>query len=159
MFRLIRSPGLRRIAVTAAAGVLTLSGVIASAGAASADTTLKASYPVTGSTYIKAPNFTLALGPGTLASTVDVTTGSLTANLTLPDATGSFNDLGLVPVTATTQFINKGPTTGKIDLNTGVVHTTSRITLRVVDLKVAGIDLPVGNSCQTATPVTVKVVS
>src|SRR5487761_194606 len=152
MFRLIRSPGPRRMAVTAVAGVLAFSGVVASAGAASADTILKASYPVTGSTYIKAPKVTLA-------STVDVTTGSLTANLTLPDATGSFNDLGLVPVTATTQFINKGPTTGKIDLNTGVVHTTSRITLRVVDLKVAGIDLPVGNSCQTATPVTVKVVS
>lgn len=159
MVRLIRSPGLRRIAVTAVAGVLAISGVIASAGAASADTFLKASYPVTGSTYIKAPNFNLALGPGTLASTVDVTTGSLTANLKLPDATGSFNDLGLIPVTATTQFINNGPTTGKIDLNTGVVHTTSRITLRIVDLKVAGIDMPVGSSCQTATPVTVKVTS
>ena len=159
MFRLIRSPGPRRMAVTAVAGMLALSGVVASAGAASADTTLKASYPVTGSTYIKAPNFTIALGPGKLASTVDVTTGSLKANLTLPDATGSFNELGLIPVTATTQFINNGPTTGKIDLNTGVVHTTSRITLRIVDLKVAGIDMPVGNSCETTTPTVVKVVS
>jgi hypothetical protein len=139
--------------------MLAVSGVLASAGAASADTTITVRYPVTGSTYIKAPNFTLALGPGALISTVDLNTGGLTANLKLPNATGSFNQLGLIPVTATTQFINNGPTTGQLDLNTGAVTSTSVITLRIVDLKVAGIDLPVGNSCQTSTPVTVQVAS
>ena len=94
-----------------------------------------------------------------MTSTVDLTTGALTANLKLPNATGSFNDLGLVPVTATTQFINDGPTTGQVDLNTGAVTTTSVITLRIVNLKVAGIDMPVGSSCETSTPVTVQVAS
>ena len=155
----LQSPMFRRIAGTAAAGLLAVSGVMASAGAASADTLLTVKYPVTGSTYIKAPNFTLGLGPGKLVSTVDLNTGSLTANLTLPNATGSFNELGLIPVTATTQFINDGPTTGQVDLNTGAVSTTSLITLRIVDLKVAGLDMPVGSSCETSTPVSVSVSS
>ena len=155
----LQSPMFRRIAGTAAAGLLAVSGVVVSAGSASADTLLTVKYPVSGSTYIKAPNFTLGLGPGKLVSTVDLNTGSLTANLTLPNATGSFNELGLVPVTATTQFINDGPTTGRIDLNTGAVSTTSLITLRIVDLKVAGLDMPVGSSCETSTPVSVSVAS
>ncbi len=155
----LRSSGLRRTAAAAVAVMLAISAVITSAGAASADTTIIVKYPVKGSTFIKAPNFTLALGPGSLTSTVDLTTGALTANLKLPNATGSFNDLGLVPVTATTQFINDGPTTGQVDLNTGAVTTTSVITLRIVDLKVAGIDMPVGTSCETSTPVTVQVAS
>jgi hypothetical protein len=159
MVRLIRSPGLRRTAVAAAAGVLAFSGLIASAGAASASSTINATYPVTGSTYLKGPNFTLDLGPGTLASTVNVKTGKLTADLTLPPATGSFKQDGLIPVTATTRFINDGPTHGTINLNTGVVTSTSMITLQVTSLTVAGINTPVGNSCETSTPVTVKVIS
>jgi len=154
-----RSSFARGAAVMSAASVLVFSAVVASAGAASADTLITVKYPVSGSTVIKAANFTLGLGPGKLVSTVDLNTGSLTANLTLPNATGSFNELGLVPVTATTQFINDGPTTGQVDLNTGAVSTTSLITLRIVDLKVAGLDMPVGSSCETSTPVSVSVAS
>src|SRR5579859_3445511 len=157
MPRVSRSSFARRAAVMGAASVLAFSAVVASAGAASADTLITVRYPVSGSTVIKAANFTLGLGPGKLVSTVDLNTGSLTANLTLPNATGSFNELGLVPVTATTQFINDGPTTGQVDLNTGAVSTTSLITLRIVDLKVAGLDMPVGSSCETSTPVSVSV--
>lgn len=162
MVRLIRSPGLRRTAAAAAAAALACSGLIASAGAASASTAstkISATYPVTGSTYLKGPNFTLGLGPGKLASTVNVTTGRLTANLALPPATGSFKQFGLVPVTATTKFINDGPTTGKINLDTGVVTSTSEITLQITNLTVAGVNMPVGDSCETTTPVTVKVKS
>jgi hypothetical protein len=159
MVRLTRPPGLRRTAVTALAGLMLIFGIMASAGAASADTNVKATYPVTGSTFIAAPNFTLALGPGKLAATADLTTGAVKANLRLPNATGTFKQFGLIPVTATTQLINNGPTRGKINLTTGAVRTTSHITLRLVDLKVAGIDMPVGDSCETSTPTAVKVVS
>jgi|SRR5215813_10337306 len=130
----------------------------ATAGPASAATTIKAKYKVTGSTYIKAPNFTLSLGPGRLVSRVDTKTGKLTARLSLPDATGSFTQFGL-PVTATTKFINDGPTTGRLNLNTGAVRTKSKITLRIVSLTVAGLPVPVGNSCQTQHAVVVRVAS
>ena len=49
-------------------------------------------------------------------------TGKLTATLSLPNATGSFKQGGVVPVTATTQFVNDGKTTGKLNLNTGAVR-------------------------------------
>jgi hypothetical protein len=164
-------PGIRRTlfhggAVTAAAGLLAALAVPAGAGVAfasqnaqAAGSTIKVSYPVKGSTFLKAPNFTLALGPGRLSSKVNASTGAFTAKLTLPDATGSFKQFGVIPVTATAQFINDGPTTGTINLNTGAVQSTSHITLRVVSLQVAGIGVPVGPACETSTPATVPVTS
>jgi hypothetical protein len=163
MAETIRFSSLKRATAAGVAGVLTLGGLIASAGGASASTTphtiVHATYPVTGNTHLATPNATVALGPGTLVSAVDVKTGNLTANLKLPDATASYLQYGLIPVTATTQFVNDGPTTGTIDLNTGAVTTKSLITLRIVSLSVAGISLPVGNSCETSTPATVQVTS
>ena len=96
-----------RARLTTAIGVIALAPAIllaANSAAAAADVKVHATYKVTGSTYIKSPNFTLALGPGKLSSTLDANNGRLTATLLLPDATGSFKQLGL-PVTATTRFI------------------------------------------------------
>jgi hypothetical protein len=146
----------------AAAAVVTLAAgaaLGATAIPASAATSEKATYKVTGSTFLKAPNFTLDLGPGKLVSHVNLKTGKLTANLSLPNATGSFKQLGIVPVTATTQFINDGPTTGRVSTTTGVVHTKSKITLRIVSLTVAGLPIPVGKSCQTKSATVVRLTS
>lgn len=142
-----------------AATLLAVAAIAVTPGAASADTLVHAVYKVTGSTFLKGPNFTLALGPGKLKSTLDANNGKLTAQLVLPDATGSFKQAGLIPVTATTQFINNGPTTGTLNLNTGVVKTTSKITLRIVSLSVSGVSVPVGTDCQTSAPVVVHVTS
>jgi hypothetical protein len=130
-----------------------------SVSSAVADTTIHASYPVNGSTYIKATNSTMALGPGSLTATVDLTTGSVTGNVSLPPATGSFAELGLVPVTATTEFIQDGQTTGAINKSTGALQATSQITLKLTDLKIEGLDVPIGNSCQSTTPATITVTS
>jgi hypothetical protein len=155
----MKTSGLRRAVAGSAATLLAVSGVLASTGTASADTIVTLRYPVTGTTHLAAPNADLPLGPGKLTSTADLNTDAITATLKLPNATGSFNELGLVPVTATAQLINNGPTTGTVDPNTGAVATTSLITMKIIDLKVAGIDMPVGNSCQTSTPVSVSVAS
>lgn len=146
----------------AAAAVATLgagAALAATALPASAATTVKATYKVTGSTFIKAPNFTLSLGPGRLVSRVSLKTGKLTARLSMPNATGSFTQLGIIPVTATTQFINDGPTTGRLNTKTGAVRTKSKITLRIVSLTVGGIPLSVGNSCETKSPAVVRLTS
>jgi hypothetical protein len=149
-------PRLTAAAVTVlAAGAMLASAVTP----ASASSTVRVKYRVTGSTYIKAPNFTLDLGPGKLRTTANLRTGKLTATLSLPNATGSFTQYGIIPVTATTQFINDGPTTGKVNVDTGTVQTTSKITLRIVSLTVAGIPIPVGNSCQTKDAVVVSLTS
>lgn len=127
--------------------------LVAGSGAASADTTLSITYPVSGSTLVAAPGATLPLGPGKLAATLDLDTNAITANLTLPDTTGSFKEFGLIPVTATAALIDDGPTTGTIDPNTGAVTTTSKITMRLVSLNVGGLPVAVGPICQTVVPV------
>ena len=154
-----RSGRTRYAAMISAATLLSGGVLITSSGAASAATGFHATYKVTGSTFIKAPNFTLALGPGKLAAAVNLGTGAIKATLTLPDATGSFLQDGLIPVTATTRFINDGPTTGKLNLLTGAVRTTSKITLQIVKLSVAGVPVPIGDSCETSSPVVVPVKS
>jgi hypothetical protein len=157
MIRSIGTSRLRKAVVGSAAGLLAVSGILASTTGASADTTVTFRYPVTGTTTLATPNASVPLGPGHLLTTADLDTGAITATLTLPPATGSFKELGLVPVTATVKLINDGPTTGTIDPNTGAVTTTSLITMRITALTVAGISFSVGNSCQTSTPVTVTV--
>jgi hypothetical protein len=152
------------VAMLAAGATIAVAAAPASANTASAAAKLHATYKVTGSTYIKAPNFTLSLGPGKLSSTVNTSTGKLTATLSMPNATGSFQQAGLVQVTSTTQFINDGPTTGKLNSKTGAVRTKSKITLRIVSLSVSVLGLPptnipVGNSCQTKDPVVVRLAS
>jgi hypothetical protein len=159
--RMVRS---RRVRATMAAGIAGLAAALtmaatAAPASATASTTVHATYKVTGSTLLKAPNATLPLGPGKLSAFVNAGTGALKATLTLPNATGSFNELGLVPVTATAHFINNGPTTGSINLSTGAVTSTSHITMQIVSLSVAGLPVPLGPACESSTPAVVKVTS
>jgi hypothetical protein len=159
MKRLVGLRGARATAASAVTGLVAATVLLTTALPASAQTTIKVRYPVKGSTTLAKVNSTAALGPGTLTSTVNLVTGAVTANLKLPPATVSFKQFGLIPVTATTAFIQNGPTTGKIDLNTGAVSTTSHITLQITSLTVAGIPTPVGSACESATPATVAVTS
>lgn len=159
MKRLLCTRASRGATVTALAGFAAAVVVAATPAVASADTTITVRYPVHGSTFIKAANATVTLGPGTLRSKVDLDTGAVTANLRLPPATGSFKELGVVPVTATVAFIQNGPTTGTVDLNTGAVTTMSSITLQITSLTVSGLPVPVGPACESATPATVSLAS
>ena len=158
MNRFVRLAG-RGVAATAIAGLLALATIAATPAAASAATVLKVRYPVKGSTFLKAANATVTLGPGTLRSRVNLSNGNVTASLNLPPATGSFTELGLIPVTATVVFIQNGPTTGKVDLNTGAVTTSSSITLQITSLTVSGLPVPVGPACESATPASVALAS
>ena len=128
------------------------------AGPASADTTVSLTYPISGSTFINAIHTSIPLGPGTLAANADLTTSAVTGTVNLPPATGSFKELGLVPVTATTAFVEQGQTTGTLESDGGI-QATSHISLKLTSLKVAGIPVPVGNSCQTAVPATITLTS
>jgi hypothetical protein len=157
----IRSTWARRIAATSAAGLVAAGALAAVGGPASAAaaTTIKAKYKISGSTFLAGPMATLSLGPGTLSAKVSVPTGKVSATLSLPPATGSFKQYGIIPVTATAQLINDGPTTGSVNLGTGAVKTTSKITMQLTSLTVAGLPIPVGNQCETSSPVVVKLKS
>ena len=144
-------------AAIAVTGIALATPALASPAAPS-DTTVGVTYPVTGSTFIKAINSTIALGPGTLSTTADLTTSTLTGTLSLPPATGSFKELGLVPVTATTEMVQDGQATGTVNFSTNEVTTTATETIKLTGLKVAGLPIPVGSSCQTS-PATITVTS
>ncbi len=142
----------------AAAVLAAAAGVVPAAGTAHADVVLQVNYPLTGTTYIKSTNSSMSLGPGTLAATLDEN-ANITATATLPPATGSFKEFGVIPVSVTTEFIEATPTTGTLDVNTGAVQTTSHFILRLTNLKVAGIPTPVGDRCETKTPAVISVAS
>ena len=150
-------------AAAAVAGIAAATPALASPGAPAApaapsDSTVSVSYPVTGSTFIKAIGSTIDLGPGTLSTTADLTTSTLTGTLTLPPATGSFKELGLIPVTATTEMIQDGTATGTVNFTTNAVTTTATDTIKLTSLKVAGVPILVGPSCETS-PATISVSS
>lgn len=148
------------LAVTTMAAV---TAIAFSVGPAKADTVIDAAFPVTGSTHLNGTNSDMALGPGTLSSAVDlsVTPVSVTGNVSLPPSTGSFNVIGIVPVSATIAFVPVGQTTGTITgaLTDGTVTATSQFTLKITALSVAGLNVLPGDHCQTSTPVTLTVTS
>jgi hypothetical protein len=141
------------VAATAAAAV----GV--AAAPAQADPFLNVVYPISGTSHINATDADLAVGPGTLRATLDLGTGAVTGSVSLPPATGSFTELGIIPVQATVEFIEAAPTTGTVDLNTGATQAESHITLRLTALKVAGLPVIVGSHCQTERPATIPLSS
>lgn len=159
MQSIMRSRAVRAVIVPAAAGLLSVAAVSAIPGVASAGTIVNVAFPVHGSTHLKAPNTTVSLGPGTLKAALDFSTGNLTASLSLPTAKVSFKEFGLIPVSATTEFIQDGATTGKANLNTGAVTTTSKIIMKITSMSVAGLPQFVGSSCESATPAVVKLTS
>ena len=155
----LRSTLARRVAALGSAGLVAAGALVAAGGPASAATFIKAKYKITGSTFLAGPMATLKLGPGTLSAKVNAGTGKVTATLTLPPATGSFKQFGVIPVTATANLINDGPTTGTVNLTNGKVSTTSKIIMQITNLTVAGLPIPVGTQCETSSPVVVKLKS
>ncbi len=124
--------------------------------APAADPMLNATYPVSGTTDINATNSSLTLGPGTLTASLDTTTLAFTGNLDLPPATGSFKELGFVPVTATAEFDQVGAITG-MDVNGGIT-ATAHISIKLTRVVAGGIPVVVGNHCQTV-PATINLAS
>src|SRR6185437_14418002 len=147
-------------AVTAALGISAGVALAAPAQpAVPAGALITATYPATGSTYLHALGSTVTLGPGTLSSTVDLSTSAVTATLTLPPATISFKEYGLIPVSATTEFIQDGTATGTASLSDNAVTATLPVMLKITSLNIAGLPIPVGSQCQTTAPATITVSS
>jgi hypothetical protein len=135
--------------LAAGVAVLAATGVVAASGAASADSVVNVQYAVTGTTYLAKLNTTANLGSGTLASTVDLTTDTSQSTLTLPPTAVSVNEFGFVPVTATTELIQNGPAAGTVNFSANTIASTANVTLKLTNLTVFGVSLPVGDKCQT----------
>lgn len=154
----------RKLTGLAAVAAAAVAAIAFSVGPARADTLINAVYPVSGSTHINSTNSDLALGPGTLNATIDLSTSplSFTGGISLPQSSGSFNAFGFVPVTATVAFVPVGQATGSLvsgALTDGEVSATAQFTIQIVAMKVAGIPAAPGSGCETSSPVTISVTS
>ncbi|MGW0773468.1 hypothetical protein ACWD01_07365 [Streptomyces sp. NPDC002835] len=149
----------RRVLVRAAVALAAGLGLVAATSGSAHAVPIRLDYPLTGTTHLAGTGSDLALGPGVLEVTADLRAGTLSANTQLPPAPGSFKMLGAIPVSVTTEFVETEPTAGTIDLKTGALKTTTKLTLQLKNLKVAGIPTPVGSSCRTETPAVLNLTS
>ncbi len=86
---------------------------------------------------------------GSISAQLTTIDGKISADLNLIPRTARLNALGFLPVTAKVGFSSSGKTTG--DLNSdGVLTTTSRLRIKLLDVKLFGaVAIAGGNNCQT----------
>jgi hypothetical protein len=121
------------------------------------DPMLLVNWNVDASTHIKKLNQDVTVPRGSFVGLIDLKTGSILGLLTLPPAHMSLKALGLLPlVQADFQMAPVGPITGQVDLTKLVVTSTATFNIKITKLTAAGLPANlVGNSCTTATPITV----
>lgn len=123
--------------------------------AAHADTIIPIHWTVNASTHLKNLNIDVVVPPGTFDGQVNLTTGELTGNLTLPPATQKISLLGLPLASATFAVKQAAPVTGKVDLATGTVTVSASFNMLITNVSLAL--LPklnlVGSRCHGSTPI------
>ncbi len=86
---------------------------------------------------------------GTIGAQLTTIDGKISADLNLIPRTGRLTALGFLPVTARVAFTNSGKTTGELNAD-GVLTTTSRLRIKLLDVKLFGaVSIAGGNNCQT----------
>ncbi|GAA4054149.1 fibronectin type III domain-containing protein [Actinomadura miaoliensis] len=108
-------------------------------------------FELSGSSSLKAANGKVALA-GSVSGTVDAG-GNVSADLKLKPATGTFSILGFLPVTADIAFAPQGRTTGT--LSGGTLSTTTKTVVKVSSVKLFGIQIGGGSTCQTGSAATI----
>jgi hypothetical protein len=123
---------------------------------ASADTIIPIHWTVNASTHIKSLNMDVVVPPGSFDGEVNLTTGALTGNLTLPPATQKISILGIPLASATFAVQPTAPISGHVDLLAGTVSVSASFNFLITKASVSL--LPrlnlVGNNCHGATPIT-----
>jgi hypothetical protein len=141
-----------------ALGLLTSALVTAVVAAPSvgADPDLDINWVVDAQTHIARLNQDISVTGGSFVGTVDLGTGDLTGDLTLPPATTQLK-LGSLPLANVTfELVPVGPVTGHVDLSTLTVTQTSTFNIRIPSIRPVLLPINlVGNRCQTATPITI----
>lgn len=146
----------RRLLVTA---VLTMAvGLAATSVASAADLVVPFSnWTVSGSLKAAKLGQSVTLPSGsTFNGSADLTTGTLTGDVSIPQFTTRLTVLGL-PADATLQFVEASPVSGTVSLDSsGSVSIASTASAFIKITRLSSPLLPlnlVGNSCQTSSPV------
>jgi hypothetical protein len=148
------SRSLRLLALPVIAATM-LAATASSAGAA--DPSFPFDWKVDASTHLKKLNQTVKVPTGSFVGSVNLATGQLTGHITLPPASTTVSLAGIGLARATFQISEVQPVSGHVDLATLQATATSVFDIKVVKASPALLPFVnlVGNSCKTATPVTV----
>ncbi|MFI9008341.1 hypothetical protein ACIGNX_14040 [Actinosynnema sp. NPDC053489] len=114
---------------------------------------IKVVYRVEGTSRIHKLQSDLAIGPGLLEAEIDLVSGTITGDLTLPPSDGYFVVFGFVPTTARTDLIPVAKVTGTI--KEGDVAANSRLDIALGDVAVNAQPLDVGGACRTVEPASI----
>lgn len=151
----------RRRSVRAAFGLFAASLYALSvwiAAPASADPDLTVHWRVDASTHLAKLNMDVTVPRGTFDGVIDLGTGDLTGDLTLPPAEVRLDAAGILPlVDATFAITQAQPITGRVDFESLFVTSTAVFDIRVVRASPAllpGVNL-VGDNCRTSIPISV----
>jgi hypothetical protein len=118
-------------------------------------------YKIDATTVIKKSNQTMTVKGGKFHGEVDFDRGEIAGSIKLPDAKSTVG-AGPAAVQIVARTIPTAPVSGKINLDTFKVTSTSHFLLKIVSMTPVvpgGLPLPkinlVGNSCQTVAPINV----
>jgi hypothetical protein len=140
--------------VVVAGGLVADVGTAPSSGAAG--TVIPVDYTVNASTTLAKLHQTVVVPPGTFIGSIDITTGVLTGNLTLPPASTTVSVAGIGLATATFSLTEAKPVVGTVDIATLTAVTTASFNVMIDSVEPLGLPINlVGNHCETSTPVSV----
>jgi hypothetical protein len=114
-------------------------------------------YVVDAVTHLNTLNQDVTIPTGTFTGVIDLTTGALTGDITLPPADFTFTLAGVGAVTAHMQITETQPITGHVDTATLAVTATAVFDIKIVSLHPTASPTTnlVGDSCKTSTPASV----
>ena len=129
----------------------------AASGFPAGDPVFPFDFNINASTHLKNLDQTINVPQGRFAGAIDLATGNLLGAISLPPAQFTMQLAGIVPlVTATAKIVPTKGVRGHLDLGTFVVTATATFNIRLVSAYATGIPVNlVGNSCVTASPVSV----
>ncbi|WHT16000.1 5'-nucleotidase [Crossiella sp. CA-258035] len=111
---------------------------------------LEISYALNGKSQIKKLNTAVVLGPGNFDAKVNLQSGALSGELSLPKTKASFKLFGFLPTESVVELVPEGKTTGTF--TGGVVKSNSKVTIKLPDVRVWGIPVVIGDTCKTTKP-------
>jgi hypothetical protein len=144
----------RRVALLAVLAT-TLSGFVA-ARPASAEPILPIDWTVDAQTHLNSLDLDVEVTGGSFVGQVDLGTGDITGDITLPPAETQLQLVGLPLAKVGFAVSPVGPATGHVDLTTLTATLTSTFDIKVPYVRPLGLPFVnlVGNRCQTSTPIT-----
>lgn len=123
--------------------------------ASASDLVVPIDYVVNASTTLAKLDQTVVVPPGSFVGSIDLTTGALSGNLSLPPATTTVSEGGLGLATATFALEPTGPVSGTVDLTNLDVTATATFNVAVESVEPLGLFNVVGSRCETGQPISV----